>query len=187
MPMPLHEQYIRWLYSQVASVKVRTLSRTYWKLLRILFTKEFIWTHPRDENRAKDGVDLRREFVNETGADTREDPAFWTDPCDMLELLIVLARKLSFDDLDERDPEYWFMELLQNLDLNHFNDATIESRDEVRINNILDAAINHVYPVALGGRRAELFPLNNISRNARNSRQKPELLIQAEAYLAERV
>ena len=62
--MPLDEAYFTWLYSQVGSVKNRNRAKTYWKLLRILHGKEFTWTNiEKDANRAKDGMNLRRDFL----------------------------------------------------------------------------------------------------------------------------
>lgn len=63
MDGPLDEQYLKWLYRQVASSKYRNPARTYWSLLRQLYTTEFVWTVPNDDNRVEDGRDLRYEFL----------------------------------------------------------------------------------------------------------------------------
>jgi hypothetical protein len=180
---PLNDLYFAWLYKQVASVESRNLARTYWKLLRILFTKEYIWSHPRDENRALEGINLRREFVGETNSSTSRDPGFFDEPCDMLELLVVLVRKLAYDDLDERPEEYWFHELLNNLGLSEFTDARLGDENVHDIQNVLDIAVNQRYPARGKRNTVELFPL---SRGSRLNSQETELLIKAEAYLAER-
>lgn len=84
---PLDELYFTWLYSQVGSVKDRNPSRSYWKILRKLFTKEFVWIVPNDDNRAEDGRDLRLEFLEEH--DIQDvDPNWMRLGCSMLELLI---------------------------------------------------------------------------------------------------
>jgi len=46
---PLDELYFTWLYSQVGSVRTRNPARTYWSLLRYLYTKEFVWIIPNDD------------------------------------------------------------------------------------------------------------------------------------------
>src|SRR5690349_15038133 len=61
---PLDELYYQWLYSQVGSTRLKDRTRTYWRLLKLLFTKEFVWIVPHDDNRIADGTDLRYEFVD---------------------------------------------------------------------------------------------------------------------------
>jgi hypothetical protein len=181
MAPPLGQLYFEWLYSQVASVENKNLSRTYDKLFGIFFSKEFIWSHPRDANFAQYGIELRREFLREMPPSiARQDPGFINEPCDVLELFIALARKLSFDDLDEREPSYWYWEMVSNLGLKDFNDAKLRSKDEAYIHGVLDTFMNREY-----GSNGEggLFPL----RSNRKNQRREELLYQAEAYLAERV
>jgi hypothetical protein len=193
---PLDQLYFAWQYGQVASVENRNLTRTYWNLLRILSTKEFVWSHPRDANFAQYGVELRRLFVQETNPELRRDPGFMDEPCDMLELMIVLATKLSHDDLEERSREYWFWDMIDNLGLNDFNDARLPDADRARnftgknrqlydqdfgyIHGVLDRVLNREYnSKGEGG----LFPLRSTKKNQR----REELLYQLENYLSERV
>ena len=55
----LDEDYLTWLYSQVGSVKLRNKAKSHWSLLRQMYTKEFIWLIPNDDNLLEDGRDLR--------------------------------------------------------------------------------------------------------------------------------
>jgi len=62
MNEPLDDLYLTWLYSQIGSIKLKQPSRTYWSLFRQLYTKEFVWIIPNDDNRIEDGRDLRFKF-----------------------------------------------------------------------------------------------------------------------------
>lgn len=177
--MPLDEAYFTWLYSQVGSVDLRNRSKTYWKLLTLLYKKEFIWsTIEKDGNRAQDGRDLRQEFLDVTG--TIMDEPGWTDfPCSMLELMVALSRKLAFQG--EGKPSDWFWGLIENLGLIECTDTT--DVDQEIIEHILDKVIYREYAKnGAGG----LFPLQRHSRRDKDQTQV-ELWYQAEAYLLERL
>ena len=175
--MPLDEAYFVWLYSQVGSVKNRNLTKTYWKLLRILFQKEFTWSYiERDENRAQDGIDLRYRFRDETGHDI-QDSAWMEQGCSMLELMIALSHKLAFEG--EGEMRDWFWMLIDNLGLTECTDA--HPPDPNIIEEILDKVIARDYaPNGAGG----LFPLND---NNYTDQRDVELWYQAQAYLLERL
>jgi hypothetical protein len=172
--MPLDETYFVWLYSQVGSVKIRNRSKTYWKLLRLLFQKEFTWSDiEKDENRAQDGKDLRTEFLRETNTVVDEDG--WLDiGASFLEMLIALAWKLAFEGGGEVSERFW--EMIENLGLAECTDA--HPPDEGIVNHILDKVINRDYsPNGAGG----LFPLSKTDQDQRDV----ELWYQANAYLLE--
>ena len=59
------KDYQEWLYDRLG-LKDRDIKR-YSKLFDYLLNLEFIWIHPRDENRAADGKALREQFTYETG------------------------------------------------------------------------------------------------------------------------
>jgi hypothetical protein len=155
----LDELYFDWLYSQVCSVKVKSPSKTYTRLFHILYTKEFIWLVPNDDNRAEDGKDLRYIFLYEEGIpDNRRDSHWLALPCSMLEFLIGLAKRMEFEtDMDCRD---WFWHLLDNIGLAHLNDRADVDPDEVE--DTLDRVIWRTYDYDGSG---GLFPLKNPERN----------------------
>lgn len=171
--MPLDEAYFVWLYGQVGSVKNRNRSKTYWKLLRLLFEKEFTWSNDFDGNRAQDGIDLRNDFLRETGGPVGSKG--WIEPeCSVLEMMIALSRKLAFEG--EGEPSDWFWVLIKNLGLIECTDAF--PPDPRIINEILDDLIERKYADnGAGG----LFPLQHPHEDQR----KVELWYQAQAYLLE--
>lgn len=170
---PLDELYFEWLYGQVGSTKIRTKSRTYWNLLRLLFKKEFVWIVPKDDNRIEDGKDLRYEFIHDQEIEYVSNE--WLDlGCSMLELMIGLSRRLWFeDDGDSRD---WFWHLVGNIGLEDYTDNVDIPEDTVH--DILDTIIWRQYARNGSG---GFFPLRRPSEDQRDV----ELWYQLSAYLLE--
>lgn len=174
----LDEEYLTWLYSQIGSVKLKNPARTYWTLARQLYTKEFVWFVPNDDNRVEDGRELRHEFINECDISSI-DPAWMDLGCSFLEMMIALSRRLAFQG--EGEPRGWFFTLLEHLGLEKYTDLKCKrystSFDEIE--EIVDAVIYRQYePDGRGG----LFPLQHPERDQR----KVEIWYQMSAYLIER-
>lgn len=175
MSEPLDEAYFKWLYSLVASTRLKNPSRTYWSLLRDLYMKEFVWLVPNDDNRKADGRDLRHEFVE---LHEIEDPDHdWLDlGCSMLEMLIAISRRISFQM--DGDPRDWFWHMIENVDLQKYSDAKYNDLARRDIDQALELIIWRNYsPTGRGG----LFPL----RDPREDQRNVELWYQLSAYLIE--
>lgn len=173
MTEPLEEQYFRWLYSQVCSVKLKNPSRTYWSLLKLLHTKEYVWIIPNDDNRLEDGRLLRQEFVEEH--DIFDVDPQWLDlGCSMLEMLIALSRRLYFED--DLPADEWFWVMMQNIGFKGFTDRHQWSEQDV--DDILDDVIWRTYDE---DGRGGLFPL----RHPQEDQRDVELWYQLCAYLLE--
>lgn len=172
MSEPLDDAYLTWLYSQIESVKLKNRARSYWRLARQLFTKEFIWFVPNDDNRVEDGRDLRFEFLE---AEELSADAEWLDlGCSFLEMLIGLSRRLSFEA--EGEPRDWFWHLIDALELRGCTDR--DKWSEAQVDDILNRVMFRTYnPDGSGG----LFPL----QNARQDQRDVELWYQMSAYLLE--
>jgi hypothetical protein len=175
MNQPLDELYLNWLYSQIGSVKLRNPSRTYWSLAKQLYTKEFVWIVPNDDNRLEDGRDLRPEFIDDCEISTI-DPEWMSLGCSMLEMLVALSRRLSFQD--GRNPRGWFWRLIENLDLVHCTDAKYDQEIHDRVDAILEEIIWRTYH---SDGRGGLFPLEHPKRDQRDV----EIWYQLSAYLIE--
>jgi hypothetical protein len=170
----LDEGYLDWLYGQVSSLKSRARTRTYWSLAKQLYDTEFVWLISNDDNRVEDGRDLRVEFAQTRGIDI--DPECRDLPCNMLELLIVLARALSFEV--DGSTDVWFWHLIRELELDRFNDKEYDDNARDLIHETLERVIWRRYsPNGHGG----LFPL----RNAHEDQREVELWYQLNAYLLE--
>jgi len=174
MSEPLDDLYLTWLYSQTGSVKLKNPARTYWSLLRLLYTKEFVWIIPNDDNRVEDGRDLRDEFCAVHNIDDADQE--WMDMgCSMLEMMIALSRRLAFEA--EGEPRDWFWQIITNLELRHYNDKVRIPLDELdeRLNMIIFRTYD---PDGQGG----LFPLKWPERDQRDI----EIWYQLAGYIMER-
>lgn len=177
---PLDELYFRWLYGLVAPVEETEKSLTYWKLLKQLFTIEFLWLIPRDENRLEDGQALRKEFLAEQGIDVLDVDPDWMDMgCSVLELMVGLSRHLAFEDMGETpgSPHYWFWRLVENVGLRSYNDG-VRRYPRQHIEDTIYAVIFRQYTRhGLGG----FFPLEGPCEDQRGV----ELWYQLSAYVLE--
>lgn len=119
MSEPIEEVYFNWLYSKVASTTAHTPSLTYWNLFRLLHGYEFVWLVNGDDNRAGEGLELRREFSVESGM--HGDETWRNTGCSVLEMMVALARRAEF--LTDIPTSEWFWQMLLHLGLNELNDA----------------------------------------------------------------
>jgi hypothetical protein len=177
MSRPLDERYFDWLYDQVGSGPDEKTGRKYLKVLELMFFHEFVWIIPNDDNRAEDGRDLRREFLNEKNI-RHVDDDWLRIGCSMLELFIALSRVLAFEA--EGEPRDWFWVLMRNLGLTMYSDdRRMTKRVREDIEEILDDVIWRTYhPNGQGG----LFPLHYPHEDQRDV----EIWYQLNAYLLER-
>lgn len=168
----LDDRYLTWLYGQISDAKIRKGSKTYWDLLKQMHSTEFRDFFPNDENRAADGKELRVQWVCET-QEAPEDE--WLAlPCSFLELLLGLAKRLTYQA--EMTQEYWFWQLLKNMDFDGYHDRSGYSRNFVnrRMRVVNDRLYDHM---GNGG----LFPLRNPSED----QTKVDLWYQMMAYIVQ--
>ena len=150
-------------------------SKRYTLLLEHLWRKEYYSILPNDQNRAKDGLFLRRE-VNE-GQDF--------GPCRVLEMLIALSRRMEFQlygtDYDKTYKDL-FWELVYNLDLIKFDNLeAAKDAMYLEIDRILTNWIERRYsPDGYGG----VFPLNKWKKND-DKQQEVKIWYQMMLYLSE--
>jgi hypothetical protein len=177
MNEPLDEQYLKWLYSQVASVRLKNPARTYWSLLRQLYSKEYVWLVANDDNRVEDGRDLRKEFKREI--EIGQDNSWMELGCSMLEMLIALSRRLNFESEHEDGPAHWFWHMLNNVGLEQYSDMYYTNTfTKELVEDILDTVIQRNFdPDGMGG----LFPLDDPPEDQRFV----ELWYQSSSYLLE--
>jgi hypothetical protein len=160
------EAYLGWLEPQVG---VDQRPGSYSDLILLLGTKEFVWLVPHDDNRIGDGLDVRREFYDETGL-TGD-----LGPCSVLEVLVALSRRLAF--VADGPEDGWAWQLLCNLELDKFKDP-IGPRQRVKVDVILEALVWRTYSSdGQGG----LFPLAWPEEDQRDV----ELWYQMEFYVSE--
>lgn len=175
MSEPLDELYFVWLYNQVGDSEIKNPSRTYWRMLKQLYTKEFVWIIPNDDNRIADGKDLRQEFADKAKL-KNVDETWMRFGCSMLELIVALSRRLSFEA--EGEPRDWFWHLIENIGLGGYNDNRLTYMNEF-VDDVLERLIWRMYDRS---GRGGLFPL----RDPQEDQRKVELWYQLSAYVLER-
>lgn len=149
---PIENLYFNWLCAKVTQTVRSTPSLRHDNLFRILHNTEFKWLLSGDDNRAADGVELRREFILE--ADIPDNPEWRNLECSVFEMLIAFSRRAEFEtEISAKD---WFWKFLNNLNLDDLNDAT-----NFLIRDVEDVLLTLVWrqykPDGFGG----LFPLDN--------------------------
>lgn len=177
MSATLDELYLKWLQSQVSPVSVKNPARTYWKFLLQVYTKEFIWLVPNDDNRVGDAKALRDEFLD-TIPESWHDQDWWQLGASVLEVLVALSRRLAFMGGGDARDCFWIM--IENAGFPPVSDRDyMEDPDTVyEVDDILDRIVWRTYDYdGTGG----LFPLQDPPGNQRRT----ELWYQMAAYVIE--
>lgn len=174
---PLDELYFKWLAVQVVNTRLKNPSRTYWFVLRQLYTTEFLWRIRNDDNRVEDGKELRLEFLDQH-PDVERSSEWVGLGCSFLEMLIALTRRLAFE-VEGVSSSEWFWHLMENTSL------VIPDRDYDRdrmhsfVDQVLQQLNNRTYEK---NGRGGLFPLHDVSID----QTKVEIWYQMNFYLLER-
>jgi len=175
MSPPVDDRYLEWLYSQFGAVRNRNPARSYWKLARKLYTTEFVWLIPNDDNRVEDGILLRQEFVDEQGSDGVTD-TWMTLGCSVLEMMVALARRAAYQSGEPAAD--WMGRFFTNLGIVDFKDSKYNATADRRVTDILETFITRGYREdGIGG----LFPL----QRHRQDQTKVELWYQLNEYILE--
>ena len=171
----MSDAYYRWLTGLIGDGYIEN---NYQSLLWKLFNTAFYYELSFDENRAADGLFLRKIFLKET--DLQAEPDLLGRCCSMLEMLVALARKAEDDIMYNPDfgdrTGYWFWVMIQNLGLDVYDDGYWF---EGEVNRILDVFVHHRY--RQNGSEGGAFPVRNKTRDLR----KTDLWWQMNSYLEE--
>lgn len=159
----INREYFNWIYDLVCGDRYsRDIS--YRNLLWCLHHTEFVYTIPKDKNRASDGIGLRRRFTLACGY---EDMSryLYTDSCSVLEMMVALAIRCEENIMD--DPRVgdrtgqWFWGMIVNLGLGSMMDDMF---DEEFVAETIDRLLDRDYePDGRGG----LFTVRNCDRDLR--------------------
>lgn len=155
MNEPIENEYFNWLCAKV----LERHGQMYYTLLGILHTTEFIWVIPMDANRAADGIELRSDFLRECFM--KSDHIWYQEPCSVLEMLIALAKRASFQT--DIPTKTWFWEMMSNLQLDQFRQ--VMDQDVPIIKNIIHTFMTRDYDWhGYGG----LFPITITQNDQRD-------------------
>lgn len=171
----MNELYYRWLIELLDDEYLRD---HYKKLTEKLFETEFTWVLPFDENRAKDGLRLRKDFAKKMGLECQESPNLGAfEACSVLEMLIGLARRAENDILwnpdfgDHTGPLFW--EMMENLHLDIYDDY---NWFEDEVDEILEVFLERKYASDGDG---------NVFKLDRSDPRKIDLWLQLNRYIIE--
>lgn len=122
----LRKEYFKWLRRFVSPNDI-----SYDKLLTALHKTEFTWTISMDENRAVDGMGLRRRFCYENHISYDKAASRLDGPCSILEMMVALAdrceeRIMSDPDIGDRTAD-WFWGMIKSLGLEEMSDDNFDS------------------------------------------------------------
>lgn len=155
----LVNEYFEWMYDLVCG-KRYAKDISYRKLLMQLHNTEFIFSIPKDKNRAEDGIDLRRRF-DHYFAETYLD-----GPCSVLEMMIALSIRCEETIMDNPNvgdrTGQWFWGMIVNLGLGSMIDSHY---DKQYVDQVITRFLNREYePNGKGG----LFTIRNCQEDLRD-------------------
>ena len=158
----INNEYFEWLCELIDS---RRFSKhvSYRKLLMHLHNIEFTWFVPHDDNRADDGIQLRRRYalVQNDASLSR----YILGPCSVLEMMVALAIRCEETIMDDalmgNRTGQWFWGMVHNLGLTPMTDSHFD-RDFV--DDVISRFLNREYePDGRGG----LFTVRHCAHDMR--------------------
>lgn len=170
----INNEYFNWL-CELVDIKRFSKRVSYRKLLMRLHDIEFTWFVPYDDNRADDGIQLRRRFA------LVRDDSHLSDcilgPCSVLEMIAALAIRCEENIMDDaamgNRTGQWFWGMIHNLGLSSMNDTNFDSE---YVDDVVARFLNRDYePDGKGG----LFTVRHCDRDLR----KVEIWCQLSWYL----
>lgn len=174
----IDDPYFDWLCGKVW---ITPLRYQYVELARTLHSIK--WRNDgieMDENRASDGLGLRDEYI--TRHDDRPFRTFNYGPCTMLELLVALAKRMSFIMSNEHEPHLiakYFWAIITNLGLERCSDENwLAINGEFRVEEAMNRVLDRTYDSNGSG---GLFPLQKIRADQRHM----EIWYQMQCWLTE--
>lgn len=124
----INQEYFEWLYELVDGDK-HSRHLSYRCLIEYLHNTEFIFSIPRDEGRAKDGVNLRYRFALSHGFNST--PGCLRGPCSVLEMMIALSIRCEEEitndcEIGDRTGQ-WFWGMITSLGLGAMYDVRFDA------------------------------------------------------------
>ena len=158
----INDEYFEYLCELVDTIRFAR-QNSYRKLLMHLHNIEFTWFVPNDDNRADDGIQLRRRFALD-----RDDISlqrYLNGPCSVLEMMVALSVRCEEGTMDNTDygnrTGQWFWGMINNLGLNSMRDSNF---DRNYVDDVIARLLNREYePDGKGG----LFTVKHCSHDLR--------------------
>ena len=158
----INDDYFDWLCDVVDSKRF-SKHVSYRKLLMHLHNIEFTWFIPYDDNRADDGIMLRRKYALAHHDEELSD--YISGPCSVLEMMAALAIRCEESIMDDtlfgNRTGQWFWGMIRNLGLSPMNDSNFDAEF---VDDVIARFLNREYePDGKGG----LFTIKNCDHDLR--------------------
>ena len=158
----INDDYFEWL-CEVVDSKRFSKHVSYRKLLMHLHNIEFTWFIPYDDNRADDGIMLRRKYALAHHDEELSD--YISGPCSVLEMMAALAIRCEESIMDDtlfgNRTGQWFWGMIRHLGLSHMNDSNFDAEF---VDDVIARFLNREYePDGKGG----LFTIKNCDHDLR--------------------
>ena len=158
----INDEYFDWL-CEVVDSKRFSKHVSYKKLLMHLHNIEFTWFIPYDDNRADDGIMLRRKYALAHHDEELSD--YISGPCSVLEMMAALAIRCEESIMDDtlfgNRTGQWFWGMIRNLGLSPMNDSNFDAEF---VDDVIARFLNREYePDGKGG----LFTIKNCDHDLR--------------------
>ena len=158
----INDDYFEWL-CEVVDSKRFSKHVSYRKLLMHLHNIEFTWFIPYDDNRADDGIMLRRKYALAHHDEELSD--YISGPCSVLEMMAALAIRCEESIMDDtlfgNRTGQWFWGMIRNLGLSPMNDLNFDAEF---VDDVIARFLNREYePDGKGG----LFTIKNCDHDLR--------------------
>ena len=158
----INDDYFEWL-CEVVDSKRFSKHVSYRKLLMHLHNIEFTWFIPYDDNRADDGIMLRRKYALAHHDEELSD--YISGPCSVLEMMAALAIRCEESIMDDtlfgNRTGQWFWGMIRNLGLSPMNDSNFDAEF---VDDVISRFLNREYePDGKGG----LFTIKNCDHDLR--------------------
>lgn len=175
--MTTNKTYFEWLYSLIKDSNPN--GKPYTFLMNQLHDTTFYSLVPNDDNRCKDGEDLRVRFMDHY--ESHVQPLYGR-PCTLFEMLIALAYRINeimIGEPFELSVSECFWLFIQNLDLEWYEDSPLYSKYAEKIEENIKKFLERRYTYnGHGG----IFPLKKVKRDQRTT----EIWYQMSDYLLEK-
>ena len=175
--MTTNKTYFEWLYSLIKDSNRD--GKSYIFLMSQLHDTTFYSLVPNDDNRCKDGEDLRVRFMDHY--ESHVQPLYGR-PCTLFEMLIALAYRINeimIGEPFELSVSECFWLFIQNLDLEWYEDSPLYSKYAEKIEENIKKFLERRYTYnGHGG----IFPLKKAKRDQRTT----EIWYQMSDYLLEK-
>ena len=158
----INDEYFDYICELVDTTRFAK-QNSYRKLLMHLHNIEFTWFVPNDDNRADDGIQVRRRFAlsrNDIGLQR-----YLKGPCSVLEMMVALALRCEDQWMDDTQfgnrTGQWFWGMISNLGLNSMRDSNF---DRNYVDDVIARLLNREYePNGKGG----LFTVKHCNHDLR--------------------